>query len=150
MFNQNTRTFFATCSHISNVAWRARAIGTMVVNSAFSWFYARVVFGTRVNAFGVYTRFIAGTIGVRTTPCNYACYLRISGHSWRAFAHGLMVDTVTLSCRATTASIRSTRSYTNAIYADVLTGTIGLASTSSWKSKTETIFYIYNLNTTIF
>lgn len=141
MFYQKSRTLFATRSHTSNVARRAGAIGTVVVNGALGWFYARVVFGTRVNAFGVYARFVAGTIGVGATSRDHACYLRISGHSWWTFAHGLMVDTVALGRRAATASVRGARGHADAIHAHVLTGTVGLASTSGWKRKSETIFY---------
>lgn len=96
----------------------------MVIDRTFSRFNTWVVSSARIYTFSVYTRFIARTIGVGTTTSYHTSYMRISYPSRWAFAYSLVVDSVTFSVCATTATVRCTYGNADAIDARVLDRTI--------------------------
>jgi len=102
----------------------------VVVYCTLGWLHAWIISGARIDTFGVYARLVTWTIRVRPTASDHAGYLRVSGHSRWTFAHGLMVDAITFSSGATTATIRSADSHADTVDASVLTRAVGFASTT--------------------
>lgn len=124
------RTLFTARSDISNVTRRTSAIRSVVINCTLGRFYARIIFRARVDTFSVYACPVARTICVGATTGDHTSYLSISRHSWRTFAHGLMVDSVTVSFRSTTATVCGAHGDTDPVDTNVLTRTIRFASAS--------------------
>jgi len=102
----------------------------VVVHRTLGWLHAWIISGARIDTFGVYARFVARTIRVRPTAGDHAGYLRVSGHTGRTFAHGLMVDAITFRRCAATATVRGAHSHADTVDAGVLTRTVRFASTT--------------------
>lgn len=142
--NNKVHTLFASCCNISNVTWWTSAVCTVVINSTLSWFYARVVFGARIDTFSVYASFVTWTIRVGTTAGHYTSYLWISNPTWWTFTNGLMVDSIAFGIRTTTATVCCAHSNANAVDTSVLTRTIGFTSTPGCNKHIFIKNYHYN------